>query len=91
LDLFVLFTCCYRDEYTKHEDSFFSIYLREWNSPICPKKIVFEEYLKNSNFKNLVKSNSDFDIDGCEKTKSQFNQRILRPNGSIIGQVNYDI
>lgn len=89
---FVFFTTsCYIDKYAKYNESFFSIYLKEWNSPICPKKIVFEKYVKNSNFKKLIESSSDFDIDGCEKVETGYNQRIFSPVVSYTGQINYDI
>jgi hypothetical protein len=86
-----LTTGCYIDKYTEYKESFFSIYLKEWNSTICPKKIAFEKYVKNSNFKELIESNSDFEIKGCEKTESEFNQRIFTPNTFYIGEINYDI
>ncbi|KQB37109.1 hypothetical protein RC62_2275 [Flavobacterium aquidurense] len=53
--------------------------------------MLFEKYVKNSNFKKLIERNSDFEIKGCEKTESQFNQRIFSPVVSYTGQINYDI
>ncbi|KQB37108.1 MULTISPECIES: hypothetical protein [Flavobacterium] len=86
-----LFTNCYKTEYRKSDESFQGIYLRQWNSSICPQKIIFEKYVKNSNFKNIIERDSNFEIRGCELTESQFNQRILKPNVSYISQINYDI
>ncbi|OXG09018.1 hypothetical protein BC749_103175 [Flavobacterium araucananum] len=88
--VFIL-TSCHENKYKKSDKSFQGIYLREWNSLICPKKIVFEKYIKNSNFKKMIESDSNFDIKGCERTESKFNQRILKPNVSYTGQINYDI
>lgn len=97
-----LFTSCYKDRYTKHEESFFSIYFREWNSSICPKKIVFEKYLKDSNFKVLIDHNSDFNINSnCLPKYDKFNkkvptstyndQMVLTPYIPYEGEINYDI
>ncbi|KQB37110.1 MULTISPECIES: hypothetical protein [Flavobacterium] len=97
-----LFTSCYSDEYTKYEDSFFSIYLRGWNSIICPQKVVYKKYVKNSNFKKLIDSTSGFDINiNCLPKYDKFNkiiptspyndQMVLTPYLPINGQLNYDI
>jgi hypothetical protein len=86
-----LFASCYKTEYKQSDESFHGIYLLEWNSTVCPKKIVLEKYVKKSNFKKLIESDSNFDVEGCEKTASKFNQRILTPDVSYKGQINYDI
>lgn len=93
----LLFSC---KEYHNDDNSFYSIYLEGWNSSICPKKIVFEKYLKNSNFKKLIESNSSFDID-CYIKYDKFNKKIvthksiekreLIPNFKNIDKINYDI
>ncbi|MCV9930831.1 hypothetical protein OIU80_00920 [Flavobacterium sp. LS1R47] len=87
--IILLFTSC--DEYYKEDYSFDGIYLREWDSSICPKKIVFEKYAKNSNLKNLIQKDSNFNIEGCNRSKSKFNQRIFTPSTLYSGQINYDI
>lgn len=100
--LICFFTSCYRDEYIKNEESFFSIYLKEWNSTICPEKIVFEKYEKNSNFKNLIDRNSDFDINSnCLPKYDKSNKKVpistyndqivLTPYIFFTGEINYDI
>lgn len=99
-----IFLCasCYKDQYTKYEDSFFSIYLREWKSTVCPKKIIYEKYVRNTNFKKLLNSNSGFDINSnCHPkydklnrivSRSTYNdQMILTPYTPYIGKINYDI
>ncbi|OXG09017.1 hypothetical protein BC749_103176 [Flavobacterium araucananum] len=102
IGIICFFTSCYGDEYKKYEDSFFSINLREWNSVVCPKKIVYEKYEKNSNFKKLINSNSDFDTNiNCLPKYDKLNKKIptspyndqmtLTPYISYIGQINYDI
>ncbi|MCV9930840.1 hypothetical protein OIU80_00965 [Flavobacterium sp. LS1R47] len=102
LGLVFLFTSCYKNEYKKSEDSFQNIYLREWNSSICPQKVVFEKYKKNSNFKNLINGSSDFDINSnCLPKYDKFNkkvptstyndQMVLTPYIFFTGQINYDI
>lgn len=75
--MFCLFGSCSNKKYKKSEESFQGIYLREWNSFSCPRKIVFEKYQKDSNFKVLLETNSGFEIKGCEKTAVKLNQRIL--------------
>ncbi|KQB37107.1 hypothetical protein [Flavobacterium aquidurense] len=89
ISLFYLFTSC--NEYYKNDYSFDGIYLREWNSSICPKKIVLEKYVKKSNFKKLIQKDSSFNIEGCDRTNSKFNQRIFTPFNLYSGQINYDI
>lgn len=88
--VFIL-TSCHENKYKKSDKSFQVIYFRKWNSIKCPTKIVFEKYIKNSDFKELIESNSDFDIEGCDSINSEFNQRIFKPNVSYIGKINYDI
>lgn len=58
---------------------------------LCPRKIIFERYTKNSNFKNLIDINYDFDIEDCDSIYIKSNQRILRPNFPVKGQIDYDI
>lgn len=89
--MFIILLNCKRVEYTKVDKSFYDIYLREWNSSICPKKIVFARYVKNSNFKNLINQYSDFEVKDCDSIHLKFNQRILRPNVVLVGSINYDI
>lgn len=91
LSIFFILLNCKRLEYTKVDNSFYDIYLRKWNSSICPKKIVLEKYVKNSNFKILTSSYSDFKVLDCDSIHFKFNQRILRPNVAFIGSINYDI
>jgi hypothetical protein len=89
ISFFYLFTSC--NEYYKNDYSFDGIYLREWNSSVCPKKIVLEKYIKESNFKKLIQKDSSFNIEGCDGTKSKFNQKIFTPFNLYSGQINYDI
>lgn len=89
--LFVVFSNCISAEYKKVDDSFSDIHIKEWNSSICPKKVLFERYIKNSNFKKLIDSNTDFEIGGCKKIESGFNQRVFTPIIPYEGHINYDI
>ncbi|MXO05631.1 hypothetical protein [Flavobacterium sp. HBTb2-11-1] len=88
--IFVFFNCK-RVEYIKEDKSFYDIYLRGWKSSVCPKKIVFEKYVKNSNFKNFIGSYSDFEIGDCDSINKELNQRIISPNKAFLGSINYDI
>jgi hypothetical protein len=89
ISFFYLFTSC--NEYYKNDYSFDGIYLREWKSSICPKKIVFEKYVKNSNLEKLIQKDSSFNIEGCDRINSKFNQRIFTTSVLYSGQINYDI
>lgn len=90
LSLF-LFLCCKNVTYTKKDDSFYAIHLIEWNSSVCPKKIVYEQYVKNSNFKKINKSYSKFNVSNCEDIYKSNNQRVLKPILPFKGQIDYDI
>ncbi|OMQ13184.1 hypothetical protein [[Flexibacter] sp. ATCC 35103] len=81
---------CRQITYEKSDESFYYIVLEKWNSSKCPKKIVYERYVKNSNFKNKIKSDSDFTIN-CDDESANNNQRIIFPNKNYIGKVDYDI
>lgn len=100
LSFIFLFTSC--NEYFNDDYSFQGIHLKDWNSSSCPKKITFEKYVKNSNFKNLIDTNSDFDINSnClpkydkynkkVKTSTYNEQLILSPYVLYKGEINYDI
>lgn len=89
--IFFILLSCKRPEYIHEDKSFYDIYLRKWNSSICPKKIVFEKYLKNTNFKKIIQSDSDFEIRGCDISEFEFNQRIFMPNSIYKGKIDYDI
>ncbi|MCV9931951.1 hypothetical protein OIU80_06620 [Flavobacterium sp. LS1R47] len=89
--LLVFFSSCINTEYKKIDDSFSDIHIKEWNSSICPKKVVFERYVKKTNFKKLIDRNTNFEIGGCEKTESKFNQRVFTPIIPYEGHINYDI
>jgi hypothetical protein len=91
ISLFFIFLNCRRVEYAKEDKSFYDIYLRGWKSSVCPKKIVLEKYKKNSNFKNLIDSYSDFEIGDCDSIYTESNQRILSPNKAFLGSINFDI
>ncbi|OMQ13185.1 hypothetical protein [[Flexibacter] sp. ATCC 35103] len=73
------------------DESFHSIYMRDWKTSVCPKKVVLEKYMKNTDFKKLLSSDSDFDIRNCDSIYASLNQRIISPNVTYIGQINYDI
>jgi hypothetical protein len=92
-----MFSC---NEYHNNDNSFYSINLLDWNSSICPKKIVFEKYAKHSNFQDLIESDSNFDINCYIKynnlnkeiiTADSKEKRELIPNFKNINQINYDI
>jgi hypothetical protein len=91
LFLSFFFISCHKTTYKNSNESFYQIYFRNWNSSVCPKKMIFEIYKKDSNFEKLIKSDSDFEISGCDKSESKFNQRIFTPNVARIGEINYDI
>ncbi|SCY49538.1 hypothetical protein SAMN02927916_2298 [Flavobacterium anhuiense] len=82
-----LLNSCHKTKYVKDNSSFWGIYLKEWNSSKCPKKIVYQSYVKDSKFKILIKSDSVFNIGGCENNS----QRIFTPNVFYRGKINYDI
>lgn len=84
----LMFSC---NEYFNKNYSFQSIYLKDWNSSICPNKIVYERYEKNTNFKKMIDSFSDFEIRDCESEMQKYNQRLFTPNTLFEGQINYDI
>lgn len=96
--LVLLFYNC--DEYNNNDDSFSGIYLNDWNSSVCPKKIIFEKYVKKSNFKSLIECSSDFDIE-CNIKYDKFNNKIITPKSkedrlltpyvSYKGIINYDV
>ncbi|MCV9930839.1 hypothetical protein OIU80_00960 [Flavobacterium sp. LS1R47] len=88
--LSILLVNCRRITYEKSDVSFYYIVLDQWNSSICPKKVVYERYVKNSEFKNKIKSYSDFVIN-CNDKSIAYNQRILFPNEMFVGRINYDI
>ncbi|MCV9930832.1 hypothetical protein OIU80_00925 [Flavobacterium sp. LS1R47] len=83
--IILLFTSC--DEYYNENYSFNTILVREWNSPICPEKIVLEKYTKNSNFIDLTGKDPDFNII-CDSINKQI---ILSPYFPYINKINYDI
>jgi hypothetical protein len=91
LILTFFFISCHKTTYKKSNESFYQIYFRNWNSSVCPKKMIFEIYKKNSKFEKLIKRDSDFEISGCDSSESRFNQRIFTPNVAYIGEMNYDI
>lgn len=91
LSICFLLLNCKRIEYTKQDNSFYAIYFKNWNSTACPKKIIFERYLINTNFNSLIDRNSDFEIKGCDEAAVKFNQRIVTPNVSYKGRINCDI
>ncbi|TDW51756.1 hypothetical protein EV144_101433 [Flavobacterium sp. 270] len=97
LIVLLIFINCKRITYTKDNSSFDNIILRDWNSSICPKKIIYERYVKNSNFKKLIKTDSIFDTRDCEEGYKTFNQRVLIPyilgteQRFITGKIDYDV
>lgn len=99
----ILFVSCLLSsckEYHNSDVAFYSIYLNEWNSPICCQKVVFEKYIKNSNFKRLIEKDSNFDIQ-CYVKYDKFNKAIINteskekreliPNFKNFNETNYDI
>ncbi|MBE8724251.1 hypothetical protein [Flavobacterium hungaricum] len=88
---FFIFLGCKNITYTSINDSFYGIYLKDWNSSLCPKKAVYQRYVKGSNFKEMIISNSDFDIGDCEDIYKSTNQRIFTPKKSYNGIIDYDI
>ncbi|WDF57746.1 hypothetical protein PQ462_13565 [Flavobacterium sp. KACC 22758] len=87
--IFHLLISC--NEYIDNDYSFQGIYLKEWNSSICPKKIVYEEYEKNTNFQKILDSHSNFEIRDCENEMQKYNQRLFTPDSLYKGKINYDI
>lgn len=89
ISLSFLLLSCKRISYEKSDESFCFIVLDKWNSSVCPKKVVFERYIKNSNFKNKISSDSDFVINCGDELH---NQRIIFPSKKqFVGKINYDI
>ncbi|WP_316633027.1 hypothetical protein [uncultured Flavobacterium sp.] len=95
-----LVTSC--NEYFNEDYSFQGIYLKKWKSSICPKKVILEKYVKKSNFKELIDSSSDFDINSnClpkydknnrqVKTSTYNEQLYISPYIIYKGKINYDI
>lgn len=91
LIFFFLFISCNKNEYLKDDSSFYGIYLKEWNSSLCPKKVLFEKYEKNSNFKKIIKVDTSFNIEGCESRVKEINQRIFTPIVPYTGKIDYDV
>ncbi|TDW51755.1 hypothetical protein EV144_101432 [Flavobacterium sp. 270] len=87
--VFLLLTSC--SEYFNQDYSFQGIYLKEWNSSVCPKKIVYEKYERKTNFTKIINSYSDFEIRDCESQVLKYNQRLFTPITLYKGQINYDI
>lgn len=58
---------------------------------MCPKKVTFGKYVKNTDFNDLINNDLDFYVRDCDSIYASFNQRILSPNVAYIGQINYDI
>lgn len=95
-----LFIGCNNNEYYDDNNAFHSIYLLEWNSSICPKKIIFKKYNKNSNFKTLIETSTDFEIQ-CYTQYDKFNNKITTPNSTKLREfipnfknndkINYDV
>lgn len=88
---FLFISCNNKSEYSKDDSSFYGIYLKEWNSLLCPKKILFEKYEKNSSFKIIIRGDTRFNIEGCENEVKEINQRIFTPIVSYTGKIDYDI
>lgn len=87
--IFQLLISC--NEYIDIDYSLQGIYLKEWNSSICPKKIVYEKYEKNTNFQKILDSHSNFEIRDCENEMQKYNQRLFIPDSLYKGKINYDI
>ncbi|MDA6070063.1 hypothetical protein NJT12_10580 [Flavobacterium sp. AC] len=85
LSFILLFISC--NEYNDERHSFNTILLQQWNFSNCPKKIIFEKYLKNSNFKNIIEKDSSFNII-CDSINKQI---IISPYEPYIDKINYDI
>ncbi|MFD2940663.1 hypothetical protein [Flavobacterium notoginsengisoli] len=79
------------NEYIDRDYSLQGIYLKEWNSSICPKKVVYEEYIKNTNFKKIIYTHSSFEIRDCEIEMHKYNQRLFTPKILTNKTINYDI
>ncbi|MGN7808710.1 hypothetical protein [Flavobacterium sp. 22076] len=89
--LLLFFFSCKRITYTKKEDSFYGIHLKEWNSSICPKKVIYERYQKKSNFLKKIKTDSNFEVRDCDSLYKPSNQRVFIPSVKFTGQIDYDI
>ncbi|MGN7808709.1 hypothetical protein [Flavobacterium sp. 22076] len=87
----LILSSCVKTEYTKIDNSFTDIHLKEWNSSTCPRKIIFERYKKNTSFTTLIDSNKKFDIKGCDSIYYKFNQRVFTSKLNYVGSINYDI
>lgn len=95
--VFFLLLGCKKNTYTNDNNSFNTIIMTQWNSPACPKKIMYERYVKNSNFKTKIKTDSVFDRSDCENDNKSYNQKTFVPyilgtdQRFILGSINYDI
>jgi hypothetical protein len=87
----LILSSCVKIEYKKIDNSFTDIHFKEWNSLLCPKKIILQRYEKNTLFKTLIDSNKDFEIKGCDSINYKFNQRVFTPKFNYLGSINYDI
>lgn len=87
--LCILLSNCRRIEYIKSDETFCFIMFYRWNSSKCPKKVTYQRYLKNSDFKNKIMSDSDFTINCSDNPP--YNNRMIFPNKPYSGQINYDI
>lgn len=91
LSISILLISCKKNTYKKSNESFQVICLKNWESDICPKKVVLERYNKKTYFKELIDKNSDFEIEDCEPLYASLKQRTINPNVPYLGKINYDI
>lgn len=82
---------CTKTTYKKSDESFQVICLKNWNSIICPKKVIFERYEKETFFKKLIDKNSNFEIGDCAPIYKELEQRTISPAIPYVGKINYDI